>query len=322
MEISIYKLQFNTPVHFGSGNLDDTEMTFRSDRLFSALLIEILKKNGVDGLNKIVNLVKNNKLYISDAMPFYDNGDSIDYFVVKPFTNIKALKDNEILTDEKTQNKKSLKKMKYLPISQIKNFLNGTFEDVENVNEKLKKIGMKNYVTKVYIDKEDNKPYEVSSFTFSENAGLYIVFMCETDEISSLFDELLMNVGLIGIGGERSSGYGKFNVKKIDEREDIYTVYKELINSKSSKYMTISSCLPNEDEIEKVLKNATYNLIRVGGFVDNSYSDIKYIKKKSFYYISSGACFEDTFEGSIYNVSFDNEKPIYRYAKPFLISVG
>lgn len=43
MKYSIYKLEFQTGVHLGTGMLNESEYTFRADQLFSALYIEALK---------------------------------------------------------------------------------------------------------------------------------------------------------------------------------------------------------------------------------------------------------------------------------------
>lgn len=43
MEYSIYKLDFQTGVHFGTGMLNESAYTFQADQLFSAMFIEALK---------------------------------------------------------------------------------------------------------------------------------------------------------------------------------------------------------------------------------------------------------------------------------------
>ena len=158
MKFKIYKLQFNTPVHFGDGNLDETDMTFRSDRLFSSLCIEMLNKYGKPELEKLLDLVKTNKLYLSDAMPYFEE----EYFVPKPYITIN--RDNKI-EDNGKSDKKKIKKMKYLPVSKLQEFIRGDFDNAEEVNKKIKKLGDKNFITRSIINREDNiaKPYSVTS---------------------------------------------------------------------------------------------------------------------------------------------------------------
>ena len=55
MKYLIFKLIFNTAVHFGNGRLDSTGMTFYADTLFSALFKEALEINGIDYANELYN---------------------------------------------------------------------------------------------------------------------------------------------------------------------------------------------------------------------------------------------------------------------------
>ena len=53
MEYEIYKLDFRTGVHFGTGMLNESVMTFYADQLFSALYIEALKQGRADALLRL-----------------------------------------------------------------------------------------------------------------------------------------------------------------------------------------------------------------------------------------------------------------------------
>ena len=57
MNYSIYKLKFNTGVHFGTGVLSESEYTFRADQLFSALYIEALKQGSEKELYEAAKVV-------------------------------------------------------------------------------------------------------------------------------------------------------------------------------------------------------------------------------------------------------------------------
>ena len=70
MKYLIFKLIFNTAVHFGNGRLDSTGMTFYADTLFSALFKEALEINGIDYANELYNRANNGELALSDAMPY------------------------------------------------------------------------------------------------------------------------------------------------------------------------------------------------------------------------------------------------------------
>ena len=52
MEYKLYKLTFNTPVHFGSdivgSSLEESDFICHSDTFFSALCLEYIKLNGAE----------------------------------------------------------------------------------------------------------------------------------------------------------------------------------------------------------------------------------------------------------------------------------
>ncbi len=249
-------------------------------------------------------------------MPYYEE----EYYMPKPYITIN--RDDKIEENGKSD-KKKIKKMKYLPVLKLQEFISGDFNDAGEVNKNLKMLGNKNYTTRSTINRENDvaKPYPVTSFSFAKNAGLYILVKYEDEQIINLINELLIELGISGIGGRRSSGYGKFSITSVSDSDNIINEFDKLINHKKSIQMTISVCLPKEDEIENALDSANYVVIRNGGFVDNVYS-IKNVKKKNIYYISSGSCFKNSFDGDVYDVSFDKENPIYRYAKPFFLNMG
>ena len=70
MEYCIYKFNFKTAVHIGSGKLSDGEMTFHADTLFSALCQEALQIGGEDMLQELISYVEKDQLRISDCFPF------------------------------------------------------------------------------------------------------------------------------------------------------------------------------------------------------------------------------------------------------------
>ena len=68
MEYGIYKLDFQTGVHFGTGMLNESAMTFYADQLFSALYIEALKQGCADDF---MNSVKTGQLLFFRCVSFY-----------------------------------------------------------------------------------------------------------------------------------------------------------------------------------------------------------------------------------------------------------
>lgn len=86
-------------------------------------------------------------------------------------------------------------------------------------------------------------------------------------------------------------------------------------------YMTISMCMPSDDELSSVLDGAVYKLTKRGGFVQSStYSDTQ-LKKRDFYMFASGAVFKKKFDGDVFDVAILKAHPIYKYGKPILLGL-
>ena len=110
MQYSIYKLEFQTGVHFGTGMLNESAYTFQADQLFSALYIEALKMNCE---KELFDCVKNGKLLFSDAFPYFGQ----QYMIPKPMLYV------EPKVKGISEQKKKYKKIQFIPVEQLEDFL-------------------------------------------------------------------------------------------------------------------------------------------------------------------------------------------------------
>ena len=73
MNYFLFKLQFDTAVHFGGADsalsLYTSEETLRADTLFSALCHETLVQHGEEALEQLCAQVRQGKFLLSDTMP-------------------------------------------------------------------------------------------------------------------------------------------------------------------------------------------------------------------------------------------------------------
>ena len=294
MIYKIFKLSFKNGLHIGNGSLEDAESYIYAHTIFSALCLE-----DIPGIESLVNLAKNNKFQISDAFPFIDDA----LYLPKPVMPIKF--------DESTD-KKALKNLKYIPIDDFGGFLEGKL-CVLDITKGFK-LGKSALQTKVKIPSdlsEDAEPYNVGVFSFKENAGLYFIASFENEEIETQFTDLLTSLSFSGIGGKRSSGFGKFTFEK-EEISDKYFSKRQ----DQSKNMTLSSCLPKEDELEKILEEASYSLAKSSGFIYSENYSETLLRKKDLFIFKAGSIFLSEFDGDIYDVSNNGNHPVYKYAKP------
>ena len=137
-----------------------------------------------------------------------------------------------------------------------------------------------------------------------------------------LLDELVKTVellGLGGIGGRRSSGFGKFVLRKAPFAlndgcsGDAGVLYELLNNNESSLQMTLSILCPVEQQLDAV-KQGAFSLMRRSGFVYNSETG-GYEKRSSVYMIKAGACFARRIDGQVLEFATGAGHPVYRYGK-------
>lgn len=306
MEYRVYKLNFHTPVHFGNGRLSNSESILRADTLFSALCIEAVKAGK---LEELYEMAKSEEWKISDTMPYIDGKLQLP----KPLLSMEFKEEgNSIL-------KKKLKKLKYISVEDFSAFLEG---DVRKITEKESntKLGKAESMTKASIHGlQETKPYHVGAFRFTQNCGLYFLATAKTEKELQLLDFLMQALSLVGLGGKRSAGFGKFSFHV----EDIPPAIKERLGStkKAKVYMTLSGAMAKEEELSNCLENANYLLEKRSGFILSD-QVLESVKKQDFHVFSAGSCFQNTFEGDVFDVSNGSGHAVYRYAKPFFMGVS
>lgn len=307
MNYKLCRLEFPNGVHFGKGNLDSTEFTFHADTLFSALFQEALK---IGKEKEFLQDVSGGKIVFTDAFPFIGKC----YYVPKPMLAPE-------ITDEKKQGdsreKKMFKNLKYIPVETVHGFIKGTFprEHMEDMKY-LGKHGMKVSVRIQGV--EESQPYRVSSFHFHEGTGLYIIAGYEEETALHLWEELLNSLQYRGLGGKKSSGYGRF----ICEFCDIPTEMEKQLKKNTGKKMLLSTALPEEEKLDSVLQNASYILLKRSGFVDSENYAPQQMRKRELYVFSAGSCFDAVFEGRVIEERNGGTHPVFRYAKAFFMGVS
>ena len=303
MMYQLYKLEFLNNVHFGKNSLNDAEISFSADTLFSALCIEALKSGE---LKKLYELVQKGNLIISDAFPYQGK----IYYLPKPCIRI-----------EKTENrgnsseKKKIKKMKYIPAEKMDSWLKGEFIPDDTCD--LSEFGKKGVKVSVAVrGKDEPEPYRVKYFTFNEGNGLYFL-AGGTKESLEFLEKLLTSLSYSGLGGKRYAGMGRFDYMTVRVPE----IIQKRLQQKASKYMLLSTALPDAEELSQILIGADYQLVRRGGFVASETYSEQQMRKKDLYVFAAGSCFEKTFSGNVYDVSSGGKHAVYRYAKGFFMGV-
>lgn len=306
MEYTIYKFSFRTGVHFGAGTLDDSEYTFPADQLFSALYIEAIKM-GVE--QQLMQGVLSGKLLFSDLFPYVRG----QYMIPKPMLYVEP-KNRGI-----SEQKKLFKKMKYIPINCLQDFLQG---DMDLHDNPMDGIGDFQQQTMASVTGEkETVPFRVGTFYFGEDSGLYVLVAYDGIENQQLMQQLLQSLSYIGIGGKKRSGLGKYTLE-VPEKIPEGFLRHLCQDSAGGLKMALSVSLPRENELEQALEGASYQLVKRSGYVASETFADEWRRKKDIYALASGSCFVNTFEGDVYDVAIGGNHPVYRYAKPLMLSVS
>lgn len=325
MNYYLYKLKFTSAVHFGSGDsarsLDSSEMTFCADTLFSALCHIAVKAGKLD---KLVECVKTDRIKFSDSMPYV--GD--EFYVPKPYIA------GEGHIDADPSKYKKMEKLHYLPLSMLAAFfasIKGKKSfDADTVYADFGKIHVAEKVSVAGLN--STTPYMVSLFNFenvdaedNNDCGLYGIIGYEDVDELNFVKELIQFVGIEGIGGKVSSGYGKFELYDeiwLDEPfdDDTKALNNMLYRSNASRYILLTSSLPSEKELVKVTEKSSYKLKRRAGFVNSKYV-APTVKKKTQYFFAAGSVFLQPYSGELFDVGNNLPHPVYRYSKPIFLGV-
>lgn len=304
MNYRLYQMEFLNGIHFGIQALDDTQIMLPADTLFSALCQEALR---IGKLEELVFLAEQGDFLLSNGFPYVGK----DYFLPKPMLRLEA--------DQKqgdSVQKKQFKKMKFVSLKKIESYLQGKI-DKEDL-DKIEQMGMFDMRTSVAIrGQESPQPYFLKIYNFKEGNGLYILVGGKEKKNFQLFEMLFESLSYTGVGGKKSSGLGRF---EFAERKIPDELLKRL-NAQSSQYMLLSTALPEEHELDAVMGEASYQLIKRSGFVDSFHYAEQYRRKRDLYVFSPGSCFKRTFRGKIYDVSSGGSHPVYRYAKGMFLGV-
>lgn len=330
MSYYLYQLSFDTPVHFGAaelgGTLEQIGVNFPADTLFSALCSEMATSGAEDAIKSLYEKAQAGEILFSDLFPYEENAGDMFFYIPKPVLPIRY---HEMITPASyeeacvaSRQKKKRKNMQYIRASRLDEYLaaleNGQYfsDDVDFGQDVLvEKVNCRGQETNA-----EPLPYYVGAYAFRDNVGLYGIVKAPAEDIVWIEDALTL-LGYAGIGGKRSSGYGKFQLLDtplIMDDDDTYVdevcIYRRLTVTESSWYMNISGLIPNRIEIDSV-KQGWYTLRKRSGFVAGT-KNHRAAKRNTVYMISSGSCFKTKMNGSIIDLATgDNLRTVYRYGK-------
>ncbi len=313
MQYHIFLLKFLTPVHFGNtangGALDKVAINCSADTLFAALCNEAAAQKA-ELVGALMQKLESGELLLSSLLPYWRTEEEFQFYLPKPL--MKPVDEQRQLPQSYNEVKslrsqiKKQKKSTYVRASQMQALLSGSRELEAH------EFAVPLVAGRVGLRDELPRPYYVGSCVFSPQAGLYLVCGVQDEADIDLLRDLLVSLGYSGIGGKRSSGYGKFEVL-VDEEIDLYedgALYDDdsamalmLHDTQSKLQMCIAPLCPKQQDVEAV-KCGCYKLIKRGGFIDSPAASTN-VKRDSVYMLQEGTCLERRLQGRLLQQSVD-----------------
>ena len=358
MKAFLYKLRFETAVHFGASDsalsLYVSEDHFCADTLFSALCHTANALYGPEGAAALCADAKKGELLLSDSMPWRESASGEDtLFLPRPMMVSQSRRETD------PSRRKDMKKLNWLPVSSLEDFtasIRGETEfDISGILRDFgKNFGRAGVTERASIAREagkDANPYPVGLFHFHQgrdalpDCGLYVLALFQDAALSGQLLTLLKVLGMTGIGGKISSGYGKFSVKEtidLDCPPDAQTAWlRDALRRKDAAgQLLLTASLPRPEEMETALDGAYFQMIRRAGFVRPAGEEKQGRKKRTQYFLAAGSVLRRRFSGDVYpvgnvppsggGVRTDNgaartdggeSVPVLRYGRPVFLGI-
>ncbi len=321
MRLKIVKLYFLSPLHLGDIGVDlsGAKKYWHSDGVFSALFnaLVLLFPDKIDEIREDLESVK-----ISSAFPFFEDEIFLPAFPTV-FLNQEDFADC----------RKKVKKLEFFPKSYFERIAKGEIlkrEDCEFMYRHTKEVYKIRYITRNRINRLTGKTgsldeetaeevggglYTIGALEFlRKDAGLYFAIDCDEKIFKRYIEPALKLLQDQGVGGDHTVGFGRFKYR-VDE-------VNLNLPSSTKTFLSISSVLPTQDDIEK-MKNfpeLRWDFVMRGGYPFFSFSKKIKARKPRFMMVKEGSILPKNIQGQIYEMD-TGDFVAYHYGKAFLIPV-
>lgn len=330
MAYYLYQLAFDAPVHFGmaeqGGSLAAAGMSYPSDTLFSALCCELAAAGAEEQLRALIEKCRAGDILLSDLLPYREDEDGeMHYYLPKPIRTVlqRGAAPPENLRSARAQSgaRKQMKKISYLRASRLTEYL-----DAQRAGEVFEeRDAFSTYGLTTKVNCRTREPYPFAGISLHAWCGLYAVLYLRDENDAAQMTELFTYLGLSGIGGKRSAGYGRFHLE--DDPYDLADAFYEddaalhtfLENENAPRQMLLSSLLPHEADVG-ALRGGTYELRKRSGFITPIGAGAVR-KKNSVYMLSAGSCLSQRIPGTIVSVDKEPGYEVLRCGKGLYIGV-
>lgn len=337
MQVYKFRLKFTSPLHISARGVqfEQVSQIIHSDTLFGAVvnIWNLLYPEDVDKLFKQTD--KGPPFLLSSAFPYFNDWE----FYPRPLSfGLPVSSEQEINPDLG----KRFKRVQFLESQVLFNILKGRELPLFNPDHTLgdgkfwlvsKPMNEDHYIlrqeeiSRAVIDRYSNSTnlYFVSELYFEEGGGLFFLVHFRQADWQDKFSAVLRLLGDEGLGLDRSSGKGLFELLEPVSTFDLPQP------SKPSRFLTLSLFHPTEIEIgPALLEKASYELVHRSGWITTSGRATPY-RRQTLTMFAEGSVFTgapDKMYGDMplalkeSFIASDLQHQVYRYGYAFPVGMA
>ena len=322
-----YYLNFRSPLHLGRRGvgLEATEISIPADTLFSAICQTWRTFYGEESLTDFLAQYEGGEPFLlTSAFPF---AGSIRFFP-KPLINFKVNADHD---------RKTLKKVRFISerrFHQIvddkqvvfdsddlikgKNLINDGQLWIHSADKCPDTVWKTDKRPRVTLDRQSSASeiWHLGGVKFHKDCGLWFDAKFDTEETQEQIETILRVLGDTGIGGERSAGYGIFDLhrKPAEPRSE----------AEIDRFVTLSPVCPRDaDELNRLIQgDVGYTLEERSGWIGSA--EGSGLRRKQIWMFAEGSVLSGSGSQAGCLVDLKPEAcphPVWRYAYAWPIKI-
>jgi CRISPR-associated protein Csm4 len=317
----MYRLQFRGAARFGTSGigLEETDLTLSSESLTSAFLNSLAVLDGPDAVTTFLTKCAEGRppVAFSSLFPYGpDANDKPNIIEAVPRPLCAPVAEDSALRDVG----KDLKALKWVRPSDAAIWLGTEKLPAEKLNELVQRsrslAAAKTDVNdspawyaeelrpRIAVDRNNagTQLWFCASVRFAQDAGLYGLVRIR-DDWPDRWLRIMRLLGELGIGGERTYGFGLFDVSEPTEPSH---EWKSLINLNSSRRLLLSAYHPSATEREDLAESlVAWNFRESRGYVVSGRHTTT-IKRKRVRFLVEGSVLRSSLTGTFVDVTPDN----------------
>ena len=319
-----YYLHFRSPFHLGRRGvgLEETEISIPADTLFSAICQTWGTFYGEESLTDFLAQYETGEPFLlTSAFPFA--GDT--RFFPKPLVDLDVNADDD---------RKKLKKVGYLSERRFRQVASDepiAFNSDDLINDGHlwihgddkcpREVWKTDKRPRVTLDRQSSASeiWHLKAVKFEENCGLWFDAKFETEKTQAQIEAILRVLGDTGIGGERSAGYGTFDLRRITAEPQPES------ESEADRFVTLSPICPRDaDELDRLIQgdDISYTLEERSGWIGSS--EGSGLRRQQVWMFAEGSVLNGNGEqvGRLVDLKPDTcPHPVWRYAYAWPIKI-